>query len=275
MQATTEATSPSGTYEVLAQYVAGRPDDERAWLLLSQVAPSPEEQQRCLERVLALNPSHTEAASRLASLAGAVRPAPARGVWARLAHGAGGLGLGLAALLLLAIGLASLPVLLGDRAFITLSGSMEPAISTGAVVVAQPVPTANIQVGDVIVFSANASSAVPIIHRVLAVREEKGARLFTTRGDANATDDVAEVGLPPTAWRAAYSIPLVGYAVAGATSPTGRVLLIGLPLLALLALPVLTLLQRRLRPARPAAAGWQQPVNGVAQSHARDAASTT
>ncbi|MHB1131513.1 MAG: signal peptidase I [Chloroflexota bacterium] len=259
MNPAAETTAPAGTYGVLTKYLASQPGDEQAWLLLSQVAPSLSEQQRALERVLALNPHNEEAASRLDALTtAAVRTARARRPWQRLARGASWLGLGLAALLVTAVGLASLPTMLGDRTFIVMSGSMEPAIHTGAVVIAQQVPTAALQVGEVMVFSPSSGSTEPTIHRIAGIRDDKGARYFTTQGDANATADVADVSLPPTAWRASYSVPYVGYLVAGANSTHGRLVLIVLPLLALvlslLSTPVLTLVQRRRNPARSLAA---------------------
>jgi signal peptidase I len=116
---------------------------------------------------------------------------------------------------------------------VVMSGSMEPTIPVGAVVIAEPVPSKELENGDVIIFSPNADVTVPIIHRIVSVRVKDGTRYFTTQGDANPSADVAEVSLPATAWRMAHNVPLVGYLISYATSPFGTVILIVVPLLLL------------------------------------------
>ena len=140
---------------------------------------------------------------------------------------------GLALILCLVVAAATVPLFMGNRSLVILSGSMEPAVPKGALVVAQPLPAQDLRIGDVIVFSPNASAVVPVVHRIADIEDRNGTRYYTTRGDANPGADASQVSLPPTAWRVGYSVPLAGYLVSYAASPTGTLLLIFIPLLSL------------------------------------------
>lgn len=54
--------------QLLARLAETQPQDERVWLLLSEVHSDPQEKYRALEKVLAINPQHTGAAARLEAL---------------------------------------------------------------------------------------------------------------------------------------------------------------------------------------------------------------
>ena len=146
---------------------------------------------------------------------------------------AGWVALAMAVCTFLILAIAIFPVFVGDRALVTMSGSMAPTIPTGAVVVTEPVPSAGLRVGDVIAFLPGPTAQEPIVHRVVKISTKGDQRYLTTRGDANKSADVEEVTLPPTAWRAWYSVPLAGYLIAFATSAIGIVTLIVLPILGL------------------------------------------
>ncbi len=68
-----------------------------------------------------------------------------------------------------------------------------------------------------------------MVHRITSIREKDGQRVFTTRGDANRTGDVAEITLPQTAWRVWYDVPAAGYVISFATSRAGILLMILVP----------------------------------------------
>ena len=78
------------------------------------------------------------------------------------------------------------PMLMGGRIYQTETGSMEPTIKTGSYVLVRPVEEP--KVGQVVMFD-EAGSAVPIVHRVVAVNA--GGKTLTTRGDANGADDAS------------------------------------------------------------------------------------
>jgi signal peptidase len=76
-----------------------------------------------------------------------------------------------------------------------LTGSMEPGIPTGSVVIGTPLAADQVQPGDVIMFRPPEPFATPgdapVVHRVVHVgpAEDSGTMQVRTRGDANAMDD--------------------------------------------------------------------------------------
>lgn len=244
--------------ELLRGYVSYYRQDEQGWLWLSRVTEPPAERIPYLQRVLQINPGNSVASDELAALAdqsglsetaprkpapvpavptrhaSRVRPCARRSVPGRsLITIVEWIALGLTLLLFLPIGATTFPIFLGNRTLVVMSGSMEPTIPAGAVVIAQPVSSKELEPGDVVVYAPNGDAAIPIIHRIVNVRVKEGTRYFTTQGDANPTVDAAEVSLAGTAWRMAYNVPLVGYAVYYAASPLGTLILIVMPLLGL------------------------------------------
>jgi signal peptidase I len=92
----------------------------------------------------------------------------------------------------------------GNTALIVRSGSMEPDIGVGDLVVTRPVPS--YKVGDVIAFRSAASDAVVVTHRIVGVTDEG----FVTKGDANEEVDEALVTLERVLGRQLVTMPYVG-----------------------------------------------------------------
>jgi signal peptidase I len=170
--------------------------------------------------------------------------APATAAWLAAAN------LALTALCTLAV-LVTLALTVGPRffayeTFIVRSGSMEPAIRTGSLVVVQPIQPPRIAVGDVITYRRPEDPDNSITHRVVEVRPASGvaggagaltaAPVFRTKGDANAVVDPWEVQLQGIAWRVTLSVPLAGYVFAFTQQPLGRALFLIVPGLGLGAL---------------------------------------
>jgi signal peptidase len=87
------------------------------------------------------------------------------------------------------------------------SGSMRPTISPGDLAITQGVPTASLQVGDVIVFTPPAESE-PVIHRIASLDGD----VITTKGDANRVADSWRLTLQGgTQYRLAFVVPLLGW----------------------------------------------------------------
>lgn len=123
-------------------------------------------------------------------------------------------------LLLLA---SALPIPGGIKTFVVQSGSMEPAIRTGAVVVVKPM--AEYVVGDVITFGPRSKTKSPTTHRIIEVKDGG----FVTRGDANNGEDMRTVSRFEIIGKVLFSVPYVGYAVATAQKPWGFGLIIVIP----------------------------------------------
>lgn len=105
----------------------------------------------------------------------------------------------------------TVPMPFGVGAAVVLSGSMEPELSVGDLLIV--VARDEYAVGDVVVYRDGNTA---VTHRIVAVRDGE----IITRGDANSADD-----MPITADRikgaVAAAVPLVGYAVLAIRTPWG------------------------------------------------------
>ena len=109
------------------------------------------------------------------------------------------------AIIWFAVGLFPLqPALVG-------SGSMEPKMYAGDVVIIAKVPADNVELGDVIQFRV--PEGVTVMHRVIEIEEtEDGGKLFVTKGDANDEPDLEPVMPENVVGKAILTIPKVGWA---------------------------------------------------------------
>lgn len=110
------------------------------------------------------------------------------------------------------------------RPFLVQSGSMEPAIMTGDVIVIQNKGT--YLINDVVTFENNAGRVVT--HRIVTV-ESGQEKKYSTKGDANRTGDEDIITDKQILGRVALVIPKLGYLVAFAKSRLGVMLLIITP----------------------------------------------
>jgi signal peptidase I len=104
---------------------------------------------------------------------------------------------------------ASVPALWSWSSYVVRSGSMEPALRVGDVVVGKPHPSDQpVPVGRIMVLdNPDTSSAHPVlVHRVV---ESLGDGLFTTAGDANRSDDTTPVSVAGIRERAVLRVPFV------------------------------------------------------------------
>jgi signal peptidase len=133
------------------------------------------------------------------------------GAWRRVASVAAGVFL--VAALALTAALTVVPALAGGRTLTVLSGSMEPAIGTGSVVVIRPVAPEELQASDVISFTTQepGGPVAVVTHRIAEVRKGQDGPEFVTRGDANDTNDpetVRAVNVQGEVW---YHVPWFGH----------------------------------------------------------------
>ena len=118
----------------------------------------------------------------------------------------------LAVILGIALVVIIIPRLTDATTLTVLTGSMEPKLPPGTLLVVKPEPTDLIRVGDVVTYEPNANDANDVIsHRVTAIRiGTDGSRVFTVKGDANNTADapVQSKQIVAVLW---YSVPLLGW----------------------------------------------------------------
>lgn len=122
-----------------------------------------------------------------------------------------------------------LPMLIGWRAFVVQSGSMEPRIKVGDAVLAAPGHDAQDLLGRVTVFTDQDVVAQTKVHRVTAINSDG---TLTTQGDANPTPDSATVPLDDVFGLGRLLVRYVGLPLVWAQ--TGQWIWLGLFLLSLL-----------------------------------------
>ncbi|SFK14803.1 signal peptidase I [Cellulomonas sp. KH9] len=97
----------------------------------------------------------------------------------------------LAVVLLLAAVTILVPRFTGSVPLTVLSGSMEPALPVGSLVVVRPVDPADVRIGDVVTYLPHPNDPTAITHRVTGVTHRTdGGRTFTMQGDANDAPDL-------------------------------------------------------------------------------------
>lgn len=122
---------------------------------------------------------------------------------------------------------SSFPITGNCKILMVLSGSMEPSIKTGSVVVVKPVK--DYKIGDAITFGPYSKKKAPITHRIYDIKVVEGQPIYITKGDANNAPDIREIQKKDIVGKVLFSIPFVGYAVSFAKQPLGFFLIIIIP----------------------------------------------
>jgi signal peptidase I len=125
--------------------------------------------------------------------------------------------LGVVGLLVVLAGLT-----LDVRPLVFRSGSMAPAIDTGALALVRTVPAVDLRVGDVV--SVADADGTRVTHRVVSIATQGEQRQLTLQGDANRTAD-REVHTVSEADRVIGSVPWAGYVLGWMTGRVGMLLL--------------------------------------------------
>jgi signal peptidase len=128
---------------------------------------------------------------------------------------------------------AALPVLIGFRSFVVMSGSMEPAIRVGDVVVTSPASPLGLRPGDVVTFKDPTVPGRLITHRVLRLSARTGSVSVVTKGDANHSVEQWSIPANGRLGIVRYRIPKLGYLLVWLRRPAGRLAFIVLPALGL------------------------------------------
>lgn len=105
----------------------------------------------------------------------------------------------------------TVPMPFGIGAAVVLSGSMEPELSVGDLLVVTWRET--YKIGDVVVYQ---DGRMAVTHRIIAISEDE----IITRGDANNAED-APITQDQIKGEVVLAIPLVGYAIGAIKTPLG------------------------------------------------------
>lgn len=103
-----------------------------------------------------------------------------------------------------------IPFITKTNAYIVLSGSMEPAINIGDIVVITEAKQEEINEGDIISFT---KGTMMVTHRVTEITEENGVIMYKTKGDNNNAEDLGVITYDNVAGKYNFKIPKLGHVV--------------------------------------------------------------
>ena len=116
----------------------------------------------------------------------------------------------------------------GLSANVMVTGSMEPKIGVGSLLLYERVPPESLRRGDVISFAKPGADGAVTTHRIVDIGSRDGKPVFRTKGDNNPVVDPwlihYEPGQEPR--RLAHLIPHVGHVVSAAQRPLVRISLL-------------------------------------------------
>lgn len=122
------------------------------------------------------------------------------------------------------------PKLMNGQTLAVLSGSMEPEIPVGSLVIIQETNPQKLETGDVITFRVSSSTLVT--HRIVNIDNEKEE--IVTKGDANDVNDGNPVTYDNIVGKMLFHVPLLGYLTIYMQTPLGIAILCGLVLVLIL-----------------------------------------
>lgn len=106
------------------------------------------------------------------------------------------------------------------RTLTMLTGSMQPELPAGSLVVVTPQPVEDLRPGQVITFHAPTPDRPVVTHRVVSIDRSGTRPSVVTKGDANpAPDDWTATLEGSTVWTARLAVPHVGAVIAASRSP--------------------------------------------------------
>ena len=119
------------------------------------------------------------------------------------------------------------PITGNYKILVVQSGSMEPAIKMGSVVVVKP--AGDYKIGEVITFGQATKTKAPTTHRIADIKVADGQPIYITKGDVNNAPDQKEVSQKEVIGKVLFTVPYAGYAVDTAKKPIGFILIIVVP----------------------------------------------
>jgi signal peptidase len=138
--------------------------------------------------------------------------------------------LAVAVLLFAAVGIARA---FEYHALTVMSGSMEPTLHVGDLVIERRVSPLDLHAGDVVTFRDPDENARLLTHRVFRFRARGAKAYVVTKGDANRTVERWSIPTEGTLGRVEFRVPKIGYAVMSAGGRFGRLALVAIPALLL------------------------------------------
>ena len=113
------------------------------------------------------------------------------------------------------------------KLYVVQSGSMEPAIKTGSIVIVKP--KSYYGLGNIVTFLPAGQKNDPTTHRIVEIKDNGPEILFTTKGDANTGEDRERIKQSEILGAIIASFPYLGYVVAFTKTQIGFIFLIVVP----------------------------------------------
>ena len=139
--------------------------------------------------------------------------------------------LGALCLIALLVVISAFPIKGNIQIKIVQSGSMEPSIKTGSLVLIKP--ASSYKIGDAVTFSGNLKDSrgnrMTITHCIVDMAVNAGAPLYITKGDANEEQDSGQLSQNEIIGKVLLDVPYVGYGVAATKTKYGFLAIILIP----------------------------------------------
>lgn len=123
----------------------------------------------------------------------------------------------------------NLPSVFGYKMMRVLTGSMEPILNPGDLILVKSIDANKVKIDDVITFKNSENTFVT--HRVIDLNLKEGKIFFETKGDANNIKDEEAVFADALIGTLRFNLPKAGYVIDFLRRPIGLVILVLVPLL--------------------------------------------
>lgn len=128
------------------------------------------------------------------------------------------------------------PKIGGYCPLIVLTGSMEPEIKSGDLIICKQIDSDQVKVNDIIAFfDPDSTGSAVLTHRVKEIINENGALSFRTMGDANNAEDKLPVPAEALVGEYKFRIPGAGNVAMFMQTTAGLVVCVVVPLILLVA----------------------------------------
>ena len=119
------------------------------------------------------------------------------------------------------------PSVFGYNFYYILTGSMEPTVKVGDIILSKEAKPDELEVGDVVTFKGESGELRDkiVTHRIQSVYRENGQLYVVTKGDANTANDPA-IRAEAIMSVMKYKVPLLGSVFKVINTPVGFLLLI-------------------------------------------------
>lgn len=110
------------------------------------------------------------------------------------------------------------------------SGSMSGVFETGDTIIIKNIKDENsLKVGDIVAFKVDSKNLVA--HRIIAINEENGVKHYTTKGDANNTQDQEQITFQNIEGQYLRKATVLGVIIKIMQNPVGLAVIIAIPIL--------------------------------------------